>query len=176
MSEQESGADRGVPQRVVRQFQKRRRTLPRWEATNTVYSIRASVLPERRERLIVPAIADVVRGALHYQHERRCTLHFYSIMPNHVHAVLEPLSRDDGVVPLPEIMHSFKSFTAHEINRIVRATGEFWLGEVFNRMIRDREEYWHWYEYIRLNAFSAGLVNDPEEWRYWWARPEMRYG
>lgn len=53
--------------------------------------------------------------------------------------------------------------------------GEFWLAEAFNRMIRSREEYWEWYEYIWLNAFKAGLVEDPDEWTYWWARPEMRY-
>jgi putative transposase len=168
-------AGRNGPQRVVRQFQKRKRTLPRWEATNSVYSIRASILPERRQRLIAPAIAEVIQEALHFQHDRRCTLHFYSIMPNHVHVVIEPLARDDGVVPLPEIMHSFKSYTAHEINRIAATTGELWRTEVFNRMIRNREEYWEWYEYIRLNAFRAGLVEDPDGWPYWWARPEMRY-
>ncbi len=79
------------------------------------------------------------------------------------------------MVPLPEIMHSFKSFTAHEVNRMSGVTGGFWRAEVFNRMIRNREEYWEWYEYIRLNAFRAGLVKDPEEWPHWWARPEMRY-
>ena len=175
MSDNASCADGNRPQRVVRQFQKRKRTLPRWEATNTVYSIRASVLPERRERLIAPEIAQVIRGALHFQQDRRCTLHFYSIMPTHVHVVLEPLPRDDGVVPLPEMMHSFKSYTAHQINRLSGTEGKFWLVEVFNRMIRSREEYWEWYEYIRLNAFRAGLVDDPDDWAYWWARPEMRY-
>ncbi len=131
---------KGGPQPVVREFQKPKRTLPRWEATNTVYSIRASVLPERRQRLIAPAIAGVIEQALHLQHDRRCKLHFYSIMPDHVHAVLEPLPKDGGVVPLPEIMHSFKSFTAHEVNRMSGVTGGFWRAEVFNRMIRNREE------------------------------------
>ena len=162
------------PQRVVREFQKRRRTLPRWECTNATYSVRSSLIRERRENLTRPDLASIVQGALHYQDGRRCALHFYSIMPDHLHAVIEPLPREDGCIPLPEIMHALKSFTAHQINRAVGRRGTLWLDEGFNRIIRSQEEYWDWYNYIWLNPWRAGLVDDPHDWPWWWERPRTR--
>jgi len=162
----ESG--RQPAQRVIREFQKRRRTLPRWEAPGSTYSVRASVARERCERLTDPRLGEIVQESLHYHDGRRYRLHFYCLMPDHLHAVLEPMPRDGGSVPLPEIMRAVKGFTARQINVLVGARGAFWLDEGFNRIIRCEEEYWHWYSYIRLNPVKAGLVDDPSEWRWWW--------
>ncbi len=129
MSQDESRTERQGPQRVVRGFQERKRTLPRWEAANVTYSVRASAREERSEELTQPGIAEIVRGSLHHQDGRRYTLHFYTIMSTHIHAVFAPLPRDDGSVPLPEIMHALKSFTAHPINKLTGTTGSFWLDE-----------------------------------------------
>ncbi len=121
--------------------------------------------------MTTPAIAEIVRSSLHHQDGRRYTLHFYNIMSTHVHLVLAPLSRGTGSIPLPEITHALKSYTAHQINKLVGADGQFWLDEGYNRIIRCREEYLDWYNYIRLNPCKAGLVDHPDDWPYWWERP-----
>ncbi len=183
MPESQSHSVSRPPQRVVTEFQARRRTLPRWEAANTTYAIRFSVLEGRPERLTDPGIADIVRGSLHHQDGRRYGLHFYTIMSTHIHAVLAPLPRDGGSIPLPEITHALKSYTAHQINKLVGATGSLinklvgatgslWLDEGYNRMIRCQEEYWDWYNYIWLNPYKAGLVDDPDQWPFWWEREQ----
>lgn len=170
MPDEDADGQKRQPQRVVREFQQRKRTLPRWEAANTTYSVRHSVLEHRPERLTTPGIAEIVRGALHFQDGRRCKLHFYTIMPTHIHVVLEPLPRNGGSIALPEIIHSVKSYSGQKVNALVGGRGPLWLGEGYNRMIRCYDEYIDWYSYILLNAPRAGLVDDPRDRPYWWER------
>lgn len=162
--------DKRSPQRVVRGFQRRMRTLPRWECVNATYSIRCSLLLERREDLTQEPAGGIVREALHYHDGRRDALHFYTIMPDHLHAVIEPLPREGGIIPLPEITHGLKSFTAHRINALAGVRGGLWLSESYSRIIRCSEEYWDWYNYIWLNPWRAVRGEDPHNWPWWWER------
>lgn len=68
-----------------------------------------------------PEVADVVAGALKHFDGSRYRLHAWCVMPNHVHVVFQPL---DGHT-LPEILHSWKSFTAKQTNRLLGRTGAF---------------------------------------------------
>ncbi len=168
MSDQREQRSRS--QRVVREFQKRRRTLRRWEYPGATYHVRATVLRERPESLLEPEIAEIVTKSLHHDDGRRYVLHCYVLMPDHFHAILRPLARDDGFIPLPEIMHGIKSTTAHRVNRLSGRTGGFWLDQSYTRIIRcvgEYEETWH---YIRCNPIKAGFVDRPEEWKWWWRR------
>lgn len=55
-------------------------------------------------------------------------------MPNHVHALVEILPG----WPLGDFVHSWKSFTANEINRALQRTGHVWQAEYFDRFVRDQ--------------------------------------
>jgi len=158
------------PQRVIRDFQKRERTLPRWECPGATYHVRASIVPGRPERLTDPDIAEVVSKSLHHDDGGRYLLHCYVLMPDHFHAILQPAGRDDGSVPLPEIMNGIKGSTAHRINRLRKRRGSFWLAESYSRIIRCSSEYdWTWH-YIRTNPIAAGFVDLFHEWPWWWER------
>ena len=87
-------------------------------------------------------------------------------MPNHVHALL---SQAEGF-PLDGIVHSWKSFTAHEINRMSARNGQFWAADYFDRFIRDEAHFHRTVDYIEHNAVRAGLVTKPEDWRFCSAR------
>ncbi|NLO08205.1 MAG: hypothetical protein GX131_20460 [candidate division WS1 bacterium] len=162
--------DRDKPQRVIREFQARKRTLPRWECPEATYHVRASICRGRPERLVQPDIARIVTASLHHDDGIRYLLHCYVLMPDHFHAVLHALRRDDGFVPLSEIMQGIKSSTAHRINKLTGRTGSFWLAEGYTRIIRCAEEYRLTYHYIRCNPIAAGFVELPEEWDWWWER------
>ena len=62
----------------------------------------------------------------------------WSVMPNHVHAVFRALPN----WPLEKIMHSWKSFTGKEANRMLKRVGDFWEEEYFDHLIRDKEEFY----------------------------------
>jgi REP element-mobilizing transposase RayT len=72
--------------------------------------------------------------------------------------------------PLDRIIHSWKSFTASEANRLLRRTGQFWFNDYFDRYIRDEKHYYNAIHYIHKNPVAAGLVERAEDWPFSSAR------
>ncbi len=100
-------------------------------------------------------IARLVAGALKQFHGERYTLLAWCVMPNHVHVVVKPLPGHD----LPHILHSWKSFTAHEANKILKRHGRFWGEEYYDHLIRDEADYRRSVQYVLDNPSRAGLKN-----------------
>ena len=81
---------------------------------------------------------------------------------------VDPLPRDHGlelVLPLAEhrlvdILHSWKSFTANEINRRVGKTGPLWQHESYDHIVRNERAMDAIRRYIRENpvAGDSGYV------------------
>ena len=110
-----------------------------------------------------PEIAGMVANALRHFDGQRYALHTWTIMPNHVHAVLTPHPQHS----LTAILHSWKSFTANEANKLLGRSGqEFWERESYDHLVRDEEDFYRVCEYTRWNPVSAGLCQKPEEWRW----------
>jgi putative transposase len=61
-------------------------------------------------------------------------------------------------------MHSLKSYTAHQANRILRRSGRFWLGESYDHWVRDDDELERIVNYIAANPVRARLVEEPHRW------------
>jgi REP element-mobilizing transposase RayT len=74
-------------------------------------------------------------------------------MPNHVHVLVKPATRHD----LSAILHSWKSYTANEINKKMRRTGQFWLHESYDHIVRSEEALQRIREYIKNNPRKAGI-------------------
>jgi len=123
------------------------------------------VLADRRIcDLTRPHLARTVVGALHHFHGDRYALDQYTVMPDHVHLVLQPLPRADGWVPLRQITHSIKSWTANQINRIPGRRGELWEDESYDHVVRDGDDFREIVWYIRCNPVEAGLTERAETW------------
>ncbi len=80
-------------------------------------------------------------------------------MPNHVHVLIEVKEHS-----LSDIVRSWKSYTAHQVNKLLGRTGRFWMPDYFDRFIRDERHFAATVEYIRQNPVKAGLVDAPEKW------------
>jgi REP element-mobilizing transposase RayT len=104
-------------------------------------------------------IAKLVQDALECFDGERYRLIAWCIMPNHVH-VLTEVKRHS----LSDIVHSWKSFTAHKSNKLLGRTGKFWMPDYFDRFIRNQQHFASTVEYIRQNPVKAGLVDAPEKW------------
>ena len=61
-------------------------------------------------------------------------------------------------------MHSWKSYTSKEVNKIFGRNGQFWQREYYDHLIRNEEEYFACIEYTLNNPVSAGLCVTWEEW------------
>jgi REP element-mobilizing transposase RayT len=95
---------------------------------------------------------QTVENAMRHFDGDRYQLHAWCVMPNHVHVLLH-VGRGSDV---PRIVHSWKSFTAHQIGR-----GVIWQREYFDRLMRSPEDYVRTREYIRGNPGKAGLIDWP---------------
>ena len=92
----------------------------------------------------------------------RYNLIAWTIMPTHGHLLLTPIRP----ATVSEIMHSIKSFTAHEANRILGRKGSFWAKEYFDRYIRDYKHFASTIAYIENNPVKARLCSSPDQWPY----------
>jgi len=111
-------------------------------------------------------IASLVEQALLHFDGSRYQLLAWCIMPNHVHVLIE--TREG--FPLGDIVHSWKSFTAKESNRLLNRKGEFWMPDYFDRYIRDAAHLENVIRYIEENPVKAGLCRLAEEWKWGSAR------
>ena len=100
-------------------------------------------------------VANIMRQALEHDDGTKYDLLCYCIMPNHVHVMVRVY---EGV-SLSTIMHSWRSFTAHEANIILQRTGDFWMKDYYDRYIRNADHYRAVALYIEQNPVKAGLNN-----------------
>jgi 1-hydroxy-2-methyl-2-(E)-butenyl 4-diphosphate synthase len=140
------------------------------DATNALLPIRAE-LHSLTETLIEPAlhaaegpqplsdprIAEMVCNAMKFFDGDRYQLLAWSVMPNHVHALITPREGND----LEKIIQSWKTHTAKEANRILGQSGAFWQEEYYDHIVRDGEDLKHQVRYILRNP-SLGRAS--EEW------------
>ena len=116
-----------------------------------------------------PRVAKSVQGNLWHHDGLRDRLLSWVLMPNHVHALIEVWR-----VPLGKILHTWKSYTAKEANRILGREGTFWAEDYFDRYVRDEEHLQRAIRYIENNPVKAGLVRVPEDWPWSSARYRSR--
>jgi REP element-mobilizing transposase RayT len=109
-----------------------------------------------------PRISKLVSDALMRFDGERYHLYAYCVMPNHVHVVFRPFSNH----PLEKTLHSWKSYTSNEANKILGRSGAFWQREYYDHVIRDEKEFNRIIEYVALNPLKANL----HDWQWVYVR------
>jgi len=109
-----------------------------------------------------PCVGQIVQDALLHFDGQRYALLAWVVMPNHVHVLVSPLPDHS----LPDIVHAWKSFAAHEANRALGRRGAFWHREYFDRFVRDARHFEAAVAYIEHNPVDAGLCATPEDWAF----------
>lgn len=98
--------------------------------------------------------AKIVANALLYFNNDRYILDEWVIMPNHTHVLVKPINN----YSLTEILHSWKSYTANEINKHTGEKGQLWMHESYDHIVRNREAFEAIRNYIRQNPAKAGIT------------------
>jgi REP element-mobilizing transposase RayT len=97
--------------------------------------------------------ARIIGDALqHFDSERYAQI-AWVVMPNHVHLVLV----QNAEWSLEKVLHSWKSFTARQINQLVGRSGNLWQRDYFDRLLRDETHLANCVRYVRRNPKKAGL-------------------
>lgn len=97
-----------------------------------------------------------------YKKELRFRLYRFCLMPNHIHFVLEPTVEGS----LSKLLLKLTLAYTRYFNRKYQGVGHVWQGR-FKSSLIDKENYFIWCGlYVELNPVRAGLVVNPEDWRW----------
>lgn len=167
-----------LPRHVIDQLALERRQLEREiEMTGTLSDDEKSkrldwLLSEKVERwldncfgecvLRRPEAAETVANALKHFDGIRYQLLAWCVMPNHVHVAFRSFADWD----LKSILHSWKTFTAFQINQLRGKKGMLWQSEYYDHLIRGPEDLEHCIQYILNNPVKAAL----SDWRWVWSK------
>lgn len=153
-----------------------KRRLPHFERPWAKYIVTFSTV-ERRQ--LSPAARGIVLNSLLFvQQQGRYQLYAACVMPDHVHLLFEPQIKTEDAEGKPmfwsltELLHSIKSFTAHEINKTEAKSGAVWEKESFDRMIRSDADCEEKFNYICQNPWGPGGVAQTEPYQWLWT-PEV---
>ena len=133
-------------------------------------------------------IAGIVKHKLHELDGHLYHLIAYTIMPNHVHLVIQlnekavekifeknraGVGRKQKNYPLAKVMQLLKGATAKKCNEALGRTGSFWHHESYDHFVRDEKELYRIIEYVLNNPVKAGLVKVWKEWEFSYSNLEM---
>ena len=147
----------------------RKRNLPHFEIPGFTYHV---TWQTHNKLVLSPEARAKTLEACHFWHGTKIKCLAACVMPNHVHLLVQPLpvqeTGEEGVHSLSEILHSIKSFSAHEVNKAMKRSGPVWIDESFDRMIRSEADLHKTWDYIWDNPRKIGLVGPMEEYPYIW--------
>ena len=136
----------------------RRRRLPHFELPWAIYFVTITTL---NKRIFSERARTVVLDALPHFHGKRYELFAACVMPDHAHFLIQPWVKEENAAgenvfwPLSELMHSIKSFTAKEINKLEGTSGVVWEQERFDRFVRGDKDLEEKFLYIIQNPWRA---------------------
>ncbi len=157
-----------------------KRRLPHYERPHGIYHVAFST---RQRRLLSPEARTVTLNAIIHFDGKRYDLFAACVMPDHVHILFRPFPKADGTQGnpvfwlLPELMHSVKSFTGREINKLENAKGtQVWENEYHDRLMRSDADVEEKFLYICRNPWTENVVGPHEQYPWVWNWTEHERG
>jgi len=136
-----------------------RRNLPHMEAGGATYFVTFRC---RKDLEMPPEAREAVLSAIRHWDGKRISLDAAVVMQDHAHAMF----RITDESRLGEILHSIKSFSASQVNKLQNRMGPFWLDENFDHIVRHAAEWDQKFEYIRQNPVKKELVAASEDYPF----------
>ena len=91
-----------------------------------------------------------------------CAIHAYVLMTNHVHLLLTPEHADSASLLMKHLGQRYVQY----INRTYKRSGTLWEGRFRSCLIQTETYVLACYRYIELNPVRAGMVHEPQEYRW----------
>ena len=150
----------------------RRDNLPHIQVPEATYFITFRThsfrkLTEQGRKIVLDAI-------LHWD-DQRWKVFSAVVMPDHVHIVARQLPKGEkDFWDLAVILHSVKSFSANEVNRVEDKPGTpVWQTESYDRIVRDINELLATLAYTHHNSVKAGLVTQARDYSFRYVAGEI---
>ncbi|MFI5354709.1 MAG: REP-associated tyrosine transposase [Desulfobaccales bacterium] len=141
-----------------------RRRLLHWRLTGSVYFITWRLAPSQTE--LTSKERGEIMSALRHFDGSRYELFAGVVMHDHVHVLIKPLEEN----PLQDIIHAWKSFTAHKFRQEFGRKAPVWQDEYFDRIVRDERELLDKAQYIFYNPLKTWP--EVEDYPWVWVKQE----
>ncbi len=100
-----------------------------------------------------PECAEVVGKVIMHFDRDRYLIDSFVVMPNHVHLLVRLVPG----FPLEKIVHSWKRYSARQINEVLGRSGSLWHKRYWDTLVRSEEHFWKIRWYVSRNPVKAGL-------------------
>jgi REP element-mobilizing transposase RayT len=114
-----------------------------------------------------PRAAKQMADILHFHEDIKIRLDAFVIMPNHIHVLAQLI----GDTTVSSIMHSWRSYSGLQLNRLRGKQGKCWSDDFWDRTVRSPEQYWRIRRYINENPARAGI--QPGTYLLWMRNPPL---
>ncbi|MFH1479008.1 MAG: transposase [Candidatus Omnitrophota bacterium] len=128
--------------------------------TTNTYSNKGIFLKEKPSLFLKSIIS-------YYRFVFRFKLYTYCIMPDHIHMLIQPLTKQYDI---STIMKEIKGTFAREYNIMIRKRGDIWQRKFYDSIIRDEESLLIRINYTFENPVRKGIVNKATEYKFSSAR------
>ena len=150
--------------KAVKESRAYKRNLPHIEEPGSTYFITFRTASEIK---LSDEAKNIAFQSIKFHDGKQYQLHACVVMDTHVHIIIRPLKEsDERYHSIAQILHSIKSYSAHQINKVLNTTGNIWLDESYDRIIRDDEECREKMNYVQNNPVEAGIVQKSENYRW----------
>lgn len=148
----------------TKEFRFYKRKLPHLEDPGSVYFITTKV----NSSLSLSAEAkDNVLSSIKFNAGKKYRLYACVIMETHFHLILQPIEKSAGsYYSIAEIMQGIKSYSSHMIKKKLDIKDGIWVDENYDRIVRDDKELIEKLNYIITNPVKAGIVKEPEDYKW----------
>lgn len=115
-------------------------------------------------------LAEAVVNALYHLRDLGgVRLHGFVVMPDHVHTIISLV----GGKTLPQVMHSLKSYTANQINKMRGMRGKVWQEGYYDYALRNVKDAERKLRYTLGNPLRKQLAEEVD--LYPWSSASERY-
>ncbi len=135
-----------------------RRNLPHWRLTGATYFVTWRLARGQAE--LSTAERSLTVSCLRHFDRERYELLAYVVMDDHVHVLVTP----HGTAALEDLVHGWKSFSTHQLQRVCGRVGRVWQTEYFDRVVRDEAELWEKATYILNNPWKRWPALEEYPW------------
>ena len=94
--------------------------------------------------------------------ELGCDVHAYVLMTNHVHLLLTPSRRENASLLMKRLGQRY----VQHINRKYGRSGTLWEGRFRSCIVAEELYLLRCYRYIEMNPVRAGMVTDPQAYKW----------
>lgn len=130
-----------------------------------------------------PKVAEVVEAELRKYDQQYYNLVSFTLMPNHLHVILDFSIQVKNIVPfdlelytnVSDVMNKIKGSSSFKANKIIGNTGNpFWAISYYDRYIRNTNHYLGAVNYTINNVVKAKIANHWMDHPFTWLNPEYQ--